>query len=184
MSHNGVIFRFFWKCLGVQSIEGHVYIVCKVNTLSKTITLAYQVADIFSRYLTIHNEIFKFSVRKSLLIPGTRKKVDYAAYRDDLAKIQNDLIATQSAIADLRDDDTKRLGKEIRIAMQEYTNALYGAVSQLHVICGRIHNESEKTGTVNSHLESRYKVDLLAYDDSIQKYRRLGKQLNDLFSSF
>ena len=81
--------------------------------MSKAITLAYQVADIFSRYLAIHNEIFKFSVRKSSLIPGTRKKVDYAAYGVKLAKIQNDLIAVQSAIADLRDDDTKRLGKEI-----------------------------------------------------------------------
>ncbi len=152
--------------------------------MSKTITLAYQVADIFSRYLAIHNEIFKFSVRKSSLIPGTRKKVDYAAYGDKLAKIEKDLMAVRSAIANLRDDDTKRLGKELRIAMQEYSDALFDTVIQLHAICGRIHVESEKTVAINGHFESLYKVDILAYDDSIQKYRRLGKQLNDLFSTF
>lgn len=75
-------------------------------------SLAYQVNDILSRYVVIHDAIFKSSIRKILPIPGLFKAIDYGSHYHELDDLHSDLADILVAIADLGTVHSDRLIRE------------------------------------------------------------------------
>ena len=50
---------------------------------ASVITLAANVNDILSRYILIHDQIIKFSIRKLIPIPGLFKAIPFCTHEND-----------------------------------------------------------------------------------------------------
>ena len=60
--------------------------------MTEPIALAVQVNEILSKYIFIHDDIFKLSIRKLIPIPGIFKKIDFKTHYKNLGKLSKELI--------------------------------------------------------------------------------------------
>jgi hypothetical protein len=135
-----------------------------------------QVNDILSRYILVHDDVFKFSLRKVIPIPGIFKPIDYRA---------NSLALTQLLIelADARTGITAALAarepsKEFLAKLEAFAARLTETIGRLRNICDGLGQRSRGAGgsTATDH---QRQVD--EYNVSVQKYLALGGELNALF---
>ena len=153
--------------------------------MSRAITLAYEIAAIRSRYQEIHNALFKFSLRNAIPLPGLRRPIDLATHDQDLNALRAQIVRIQGDLAALSDHElTKRAATEIRDMLRQYAESLEETVARLQTICRALRREREGHSSHTDYRAGRYLTDLAAYDASIQCYRKLGKRLDELFSSF
>ena len=62
---------------------------------ASVITLAANVNDILSRYILIHDQIIKFSIRKLIPIPGLFKAIPFCTHENDLDALLGELAAAR-----------------------------------------------------------------------------------------
>jgi len=154
--------------------------------------LAYQVHDILTRYIKIHNAIFRFSTLKFLLnvifmgsilnrlqtftaITGA----DFCTYERELTALHFQLRDIQATVLETSVPITAS-DSESHSALEEYTAALSDTIGRLGDICGHLCRKSED---VNSYRLAQYKIDMKAYEESVEQYTRLGQRLTALFRS-
>jgi len=128
----------------------------------------YQVQTILDRYIAIHDNIFKFSLRKAIPIPGVFKAIDFGQHFRELDSLTSELehlaISTNNRA-------------RVPSAFQEYVAALLKTIQFLRDMCKRLYDKSE--GDLQSYKMNQYKADVAMYEGLVDKYRLLGSALNE-----
>jgi hypothetical protein len=132
-----------------------------MNRLSDSLIL---VNEIFQKYVSIHDRVFKPSLRKSVRIPGFFKPIDFVKYVKDLVILSNELKEVTIS-TDLEDQHS---------VFQEYVTALLSAIEELRVLCGKLLEKSKGA----SYSMEEYKSDIASYQDLVAEYRAIGSKLN------
>lgn len=128
---------------------------------------AMEVHKVLTRYIQIHNDVFKSSIRRVIPIPGIFQAIDYGKHQSNLAKLANEL---EAIIFGTVGDD------EFASVLQEYARALLQTISSLREICGKLYEKSQ--GSLNSYPKSQYEADLAKYHSYERTYQALGRRLN------
>ena len=141
--------------------------------------LAANVNDILSRYILIHDQIIKFSIRKLIPIPGLFKAVSFCTHENDLDALLGELAAARDSMSDhligLRGVATAE-GEFIGM-LDEYSVALNDTIYQLHGISSELCLKSRGEGDYPYRC---YRADLDSYEESVERYRQIGGRLNVL----
>ena len=149
--------------------------------MTHIIALAHQVAEIHSRYIVIHDGVFSFSIRRILPLSHTTD-VDYCAYEKVLDNLQVELKDIQVAVTHLKSADlVKTSAVEFRTVLEDYIIALSDTMDKLHLICARLCQDGRQG--ISSYSTTRLNLDKMAYDELIQRYKRLGRRLNRLLAT-
>jgi hypothetical protein len=145
--------------LGIHAEEG---------TMAELPSEMYQVHTILQRFVSIHDKIFKFSLRKAIPVPGIFKSINYVQHfrnLDSLASALEELAISTSDRADIPE------------VFQQYVAALLTTIKSLRDICGRLYEKSE--GDLQSYSKEQYKADVAKYEGLVDKYRQMGSALNE-----
>ena len=147
---------------------------------ASVITLAANVNDILSRYILIHDQIIKFSIRKLIPIPGLFKAIPFCTHENDLDALLGELAAARDSISDhligLRGVATAE--GEFTEYLTNYSAALNNTIYQLHGISSELCLKSRGEG---DYPYRRYRADLDSYKESVERYRQIGDRLNVLY---
>lgn len=142
--------------------------------------LATNVNEVLSRYIRIHDQITKFSIRRLLPIPGLFEVIPYCTHEDNLAALLGDLAAIRDRISDhllsLRGVAPAVEGEFIE-ALDEYAAALNDTIYRLHDIASELCLKSRGEGDYSP---QRYRADMESYRESTDRYSRIGQRLNVL----
>ncbi len=151
--------------------------------MARVIELACKAADIRKRYTKIHTTIFRFSLRRTSLFSVFHRPVDYASQIHELDAMENELKEIRLVMKELRTDDlTKRYREEIQSTLTRYLRALAMTLGQLKGICTSLQKEHRLVEGYLDYSQFRFKRDTVAYDDSVQEYKRWGIRLNKFFT--
>ena len=132
-----------------------------MNRLSDNLLL---VNEILQEYVSIHDQVVKPSLRKSIRIPVFFKQIDFAKHFEDLGVLANELKEVTIS-TDLEDQPS---------VFQEYVNALLSAIEELRILCGKLLAKSNGT----SYSMEEYKSDVASYQNIVADYRAIGSKLN------
>ncbi len=150
--------------------------------MAHLITLAHQAAEIHGRYMEIHNAVFGFSIRQIFSLRQATGDVDYCAHEETLDGLRAQLKGVQTVVVSLKNTDlVKTSVMEFRVVLKDYIVALLDTIDRLRFICARLcQEESEEAAHYSTpHLN----LDKMAYDESIQHYKKLGRRLNRLLAA-
>lgn len=143
-------------------------------------SLAFQVDEILSNYIFIHDDILKFSIRKLIPIPGIFKRIDYGSHKDMLATLQNELAKIKNRISVISASSNLTQSESIFIeALDNYVIAIVDTISRLRLISEGLYRKSEGT---HDYSINQYNPDMKSYNESVEHYMSLGNQLNSLLS--
>lgn len=132
-----------------------------MNNLSNR---ASQVHAILQEYISIHDQIFKPSLRKSIAIPGFFKAIDFGKHFEDLG----DLSKARGALA-ISDDPVDQ-----HHVFTEYVTALLQTINELRILCQKLSQRSDG----GDYTMEEYKNDVASYQNSAAKYQEIGSKLN------
>lgn len=121
-----------------------------MNTAERSIELAKRVNQVLSQYIVIHDDIFGFSIRKIIPIPGIFKVVDYAGYMASLSTMSGQLNQIGESIDSfLEREPGSSPTASFLAALKEYSNALSQTIGLLNTVCYKLHLKNENSGTTN-----------------------------------
>ncbi len=147
--------------------------------MAHLVTLAHRVSDIHARYAKIHSAVFAFSLGKTVSRRRKGKTPEYCIYEKRLAALRKDLAQVEAVIrGPERLEPSTTFGMEFAAILSKYVTALSESIERLGRICGRTCRDN--TG-VQHYDPTEVRRDRVAYDASLQGYRRLGRRLNQLF---
>lgn len=133
-------------------------------SMSKLSDKLFRVHVILQEYVSIHDQIFKPSLRKTIRIPGFFKTIDFGKHFEDLGvlvnKLEEVIIST-----DLGDQQSVFI---------EYVTALLRTIEALRVLCEKLFAKSGRT----TYSMEEYKSDVAAYQNLVAEYRAIGSKLN------
>lgn len=140
-------------------------------------SIAVQVNELLSRYVMIHDAIFKFSWRKIIPLPFIFKAIDFNNLHSQAKQILSELETCNQRIDSLIEDATQ---KESRFAhfLSEYCMALIETVSLLKEILYQLHLKGESS---NKYSLSEYNKQCDLYKNAVNNYTSMGSQLNELY---
>ena len=142
------------------------------------IPFAYKVAGIHSQYKEIHTLVAGGSLRCFFF--RLFKKVDYAQCVTDLALIKDELAHCKKEFC--TEENLKLnagISQDVLHDMCHYIQALLEAVEQLRLISSHHCNFDGKNQDKQL---IQYRQNVMNYDDSIQRYKRIGIRLNQVFT--
>ncbi|GIW69314.1 MAG: hypothetical protein KatS3mg101_0061 [Patescibacteria group bacterium] len=143
------------------------------------VELSWNVNDLLSQYVAIHDDIFKTSIRHAIPIPGIFKAIDFGAHLGKVENIIPELENCGSKIKSLA-ESVNGQEREYLDLLARYVGALIETVSRLKVVVGALYAKSQSF--VNSKYDwKNYKSDLASYEQSVQDYMAIGGRLNELF---
>ena len=143
------------------------------------VELSWNVNDLLSQYVAIHDDIFKTSIRHAIPIPGIFKAIDFGAHLGKVENIIPELENCDSKIKSLA-ESVNGQEREYLDLLARYVGALIETVSRLKVVVGALYAKSQSF--VNSNYDwKNYKSDLASYEQSVQDYMAIGGHLNELF---
>ena len=147
--------------------------------MSTSQALAHQINDTLSVYVTVHDAIFVFSLRKILPIPWLFEPIDYCAHEQTLRSLSIRLNhITGMDFLDAR--PTSEAEKEFLAALLNYALALQDTINKLANIST---NLCRKSLGKSVYRYPSYRADVREYDASVEKYSTLGVQLNGLYAA-
>ncbi len=143
------------------------------------VELSWNVNDLLSQYVTIHDDIFKTSMRHAIPIPGIFKAIDFGAH---LAKVENIIPELENCDNKIKSltENTSSQEREYLDLLSSYTGALIETVSRLKIVVGALYAKSQNFANSNYNWKN-YKSDLAKYEQSVQDYIAIGGRLNELF---
>jgi hypothetical protein len=143
--------------------------------------LALRINDLLTGYVAIHDNIFKFSIRRILPLPFVFQAINYGRYFVQLSLIKGSLISCREQALRMQlsyseeNDQTNFLR-----AAETYLNALIEAATRLSAICAGLAGKAEQT---SEYKMARYNNDLDLYRQKVETYRDLGNVMNHLYHS-
>jgi len=143
-------------------------------------SLTLKINEILGRYVSIHDDIFKFSIRKLIPIPGIFKSINYHSHKTNLETLLTELSELNSF---LEENNTHpnlvASDKEFLSVLHEYSIALLDTINRLYLIAEALCRKSEGS---QDYSYDQYNSELAAYNLSVEQYTSLGERLNALFS--
>ena len=150
-----------------------------MNSKEKIVELSWNVNNLLSQYIAIHDDVFETSIRNIIPIPGIFKVIDFGAYIQKTENIIPELENCDSKIKSLADNFSGE-EREYLDLLSKYVGALIETVSRLKVVLDALYAKSQSF--INSNYDwSNYKIDLAKYEQSVQNYLIVGGRLNELF---
>ena len=149
--------------------------------MEREIDLAEEVNDILSRYIVVHNALFKLSIRKLIPIPGLFKPIEFERHRADLTGMVAELREVDEAIDYLHPSVSRYSPIVLFLThLREYSTALADTITLLSTICHSLHLKSERSSefTWDDHKRA-----VNEYNSSVDHYKELGGQLNQDFAT-
>lgn len=128
------------------------------------------VHNILDRYIQVHDDIFKFSLRKVIPIPGLFKPIDYKLHYESLYCLKEEL---EGFIINLDDSN------DFAAILKQYAQALMDTILFLREICGKLYEKSKDD--LGLYSKQQYQNNIAAYQSLVQRYRALGLELNRYF---
>lgn len=125
------------------------------------------------RYISVHKEVFGFSVRKVIPIPFLFKKTDFPYLWSEAEEIGCELERLSQAI------ESNVLTLERDAVILDYLQALRETVEQLAVILKKLAQKASKT---DKYSKDQYQSDMDVYDRLCKSYSKLGQKLNSHLS--
>ena len=141
--------------------------------------LSWNVNDLLSQYIAIHDGIFKTSVRHAIPILGIFKAIDFGAYLKKIENIIPELENCDNKIKSIA-ESVGGQEREYLDLLSKYTNALVETISRLKIVVGMLYDKSQSFFNSNYGWKN-YKSDLARYEQSVQDYMAIGGRLNELF---
>jgi uncharacterized coiled-coil DUF342 family protein len=143
-------------------------------------SIAIKVNDLLSRYIGIHDVVFKFSWRKILPLPFIFKTTDFNSLHTQAKQIFSELKTCHEQIDDLIE---KTAHKESRFAhfLSEYCIALIETVSLLKKILYQLYLKSQNSKEYGL---GEYNKQCDLYKKAVNKYSNMGGRLNELYEEF
>lgn len=126
-----------------------------------------EVHAILSQYVAVHDEIFKFSWRKLLPIPGIFKPIDYGRHHSQLASMSTRLERVLESLRRISDAPA---------IFPVYVAALLDTVAHLRDMCQNLYEKSQ--GDTINYSREAYQRDVDKYHELVNAYRSLGVQVN------
>ena len=122
---------------------------------------------ILKRYIYIHDDIFKSSVRRTTPSQGIFDPIDFGYHYNNLGTLKEELkVITQNIQTE---------GKTSTI-FKQYSEALLDTITSLYQICGKLYQKSQGD---TSYSMDQYESNVALYESLVQKYQTLGVRLND-----
>jgi len=140
---------------------------------------SWDVNDLLSQYVVIHDDIFKTSIRHVIPIPGIFKAIDFESRLTKVKNIISELKKCDSEIGFLI-ENTNEQEREYFDLLSKYVSALIETVSYLKIVVGTLYAKSQKFADSNYDWKN-YKSDLARYKQSVRNYLVIGEQLNEFF---
>jgi len=131
--------------------------------------LSIAVNKILGGYIVVHNDIFGFSLRKMIPIPGIFKPINYKSCYNKLNFLEDKI---SNFINELPEHT------EYFELLKEYSKALRDTILWLKNICERFTNKIEGKG---GYPMNEYHKDMSTYNHSVNTYRTLGLRLNNAY---
>lgn len=139
-------------------------------------SLAVQVNEILSKYILVHDDIFKFSVRKLIPIPGIFKEIDYLKHYKSLEMLSEELNRIERELANTQENITTNSSSLFIIVLSKYSASLNTTLKKLlsisHFLCKKSEGEE--------YLAREYQQDMNIYNQNIEEYKGIGLELNSL----
>lgn len=143
------------------------------------VTLAHRVSGVHARYAKIHSSSFAFSFGKFVARLGRKDAPEFCRYQSKLADLEQELTQITALMNNgSAMQPSTTLGDEFILVLKEYIAALSETIQCLGRICDALCREKRGVGAYD---ENRSRADRVAYDESIQRYRRLGERLSHLY---
>ena len=130
------------------------------------------IGSVLNSYIAIHNDIFRFSIRRILPLPVFFQSMDYDGYFRRLYYLDETLAGVAAQFPDRSDE-----APELLSVIKSYCDALRATMSALRKICGSL---MEKAAQQKSYDWSDYRRDLGRYKTEVSLYREIGQKLNAL----
>ena len=131
--------------------------------------LSKEIQRVLNGYVFVHDEIFRFSLRKTIPIPGIFKPINYESHYKKLGFLQNRL---SQIINDIPENT------DFFNLMKEFAQSLLNTIIWLQDICQKF---SDKLNGVKKYAKSEYDKDTQTYNHLVNTYRSLGARLNKLY---
>jgi hypothetical protein len=132
------------------------------------------IGAILQSYIAIHNDIFRFSLRRILPVPVLFQSIDYEDYFRRLFYLDETLGGIFRQFPDHSDE-----APELLVIIKRYCEALRAAMSSLRKICGSLMEKAAHQKTYNWTV---YQSDLRRYNAAVSRYREIGARLNVLLN--
>lgn len=145
---------------------------------NEIITISIALNELLDKYITIHDEIFKFSLRKITPIPFIFKAINYDELFNKTTEMLFEIKQYYKKIKIIMDSDFVD-NKCYPKLLSEYCLAL---INTLNILLEIISNLSKKIENPNIYSASEYKKRTEEYFKSIEKYQFLGNKLNELYN--
>lgn len=143
------------------------------------VELSWNVNDLLSQYVAIHDDIFKTSIRHAIPIPGIFKAIDFGTHLKKIENIISEFENCDDKIKYFTENVTGQEREYIDL-LSKYTGALIETISRLKIVVSALYDKSQSF--VNSNYDwKNYKSDLAKYEQSVQDYMAIGGHLNELF---
>lgn len=147
----------------------------------------YELNDVLSAFIAVHNDVFSKSLRRIIPIPGIFRPVDFNGHCQVLAEISKriETIAARfgelriSDVGELRDGDSASSIHNALMMSMTYCEALNDAVKKLRLISSNLEKKASGSATYS---KKRYCDDLKAYRAAETIYYELGDAMNTSFS--
>jgi hypothetical protein len=134
-------------------------------------TASLEVSMILDRYINVHDDIFKFSLRKIIPIPGVFKRIDFQRHFESLRFAERDL---ENVIKQLPASSSS--ASSFLSDLKQYCARLAITIALFRDICGNLFEKAD--GTIE-YSKEQYQQDLQAYHASIPDYQQTGARLNE-----
>ena len=144
--------------------------------MTEPIALAVQVNEILSKYIFIHDDIFKLSIRKLIPIPGIFKKIDFKTHYKNLGTLSEELSKIENEIGKTQNNSSEKPNTLFVSTLGKYAASLNKTIKKLYSISHSMYKKSE--GEIYSVHEYNQEMDI--YNQYIEQYRNIGLELNSL----
>ena len=133
------------------------------------------VNNLLTKYIQLHNRLFKFSIKKIIPIPFIFKPIDFNKFSYEINEVLDGL---KWCYRERSNFPMSNQNKELMIIMEKYIFTLILTLEQLLLVSENLRNKAN--GEVYDF--KIYKQDVDRYNELVEKYRYLGKQLNMLWN--
>lgn len=141
--------------------------------------IGLNVHSVLSRYVSVHNEVYRFSFRKVLPIPGLFKAIDFRHLQSLLSGLIDELDACEQEIALVAENRSLAAAESACLpALRSFASALSATLDRLHYICRQLYERSQGS---TAYTRRQFKADSQEYDALVQQYGAAAARLNPLF---
>lgn len=142
--------------------------------------LAFDVNDCLSRYIDVHNYLFKVTPGRIIPIPGIFEAIDFKAHTATLDGINADLLKARTGVTALLTAGIAMSEvREFLVVLDNYVASLADTVAKLRKVSSQLYNKSHQPSYYSW---DEYQRDMRAYETAVEKYRSIAESLNPLFA--